>query len=266
MFPTDGLRSSLARRLGGEVDSVSLIADFENAAFDRPIDGKAFAFEMPAGADLRVLPYFLSPHPGQLIGRKSPAFDYADEAGRGITPQSLAGKVAALPFWSPEAGDYVPVLAALQKLSEELGNQPKVAICAVCQDAANLDKNELNEILRAANFRLPLYLAPGKSESDYDVFSNVVFLLGPDGTVQDFEMASAADLAPTLRTKIDDLLAGRDVAADAAQRYEKDLQEYEKIVAAFAAGAPPVAAAQAKIAEPTAPQNFKLKPLWKCAS
>ena len=44
--------------------------------------------------------YLLPPHMGQLLNRKAPPFEFRGLDGKPVTPDTLAGKVAVLEFWS----------------------------------------------------------------------------------------------------------------------------------------------------------------------
>ncbi|MCC6126543.1 MAG: redoxin domain-containing protein [Pirellulales bacterium] len=260
---TESMRSILAQELGGEVESSSLVAEFAGAELDRPVQPAAFEFEVPQGGEVQVLKHFVPPHPGRLVGKKTPAFKFADDAGQSVTPESLAGKVAAILFWSPQQGDYARSLPDWEKLSEAFKNDKNVAVFAVCLDGEEFDRKAMDELRQSMNLHFPIYRDLEKSTPDYKYF-DVAFLLGTDGAVQDYELVADGNLSATLRQRIERLLAGQSLAGEAAERYRKELQEYEQAVESYTSGEAQ-AAPQAKIADRTEPKTFKLRPLWKCA-
>jgi hypothetical protein len=260
MLSTESMQSYLAQKLGCNVDSSSLIIELAGAKLDQPVAPAAFAFEVPQGG--QVQKYFIPSHPGQLVGKKTPAFKFIDDAGQSITPQSLAGKIAVLLFWSPDQGDYTRSLSDLQKLSDDFKNEKALAIVSVCLDGENLDKKAMDELRRSMNLRLPMYRDVEKITPDYKFF-DVAFILGADGTVQDYELAADANLAVNLKKRIEALLAGQPIADEAVKRYQQELKDYEKAAESYNKGEAQ-AAPSGKIAAPSEPKTFKLKPLWKC--
>lgn len=262
-YSTEALRTSLAQRLGGTVENSSLIADFTGAALDERVSPVAFQFDVPRGDDIRVGKYF-APFPGELLGKKTPAFKFADDAGRAITPESLVGKIVVMLLIAPQQSDASEGLIDLQKIYDGYKNDKSVAIFAVCMDPEEFDKQAIEEMRSTLKLTLPIYRNLEKTPRGYGNFRDVVFLLGPYGTVQDFELVADANLLANLQHKIEALVAGQSLAEAAKQRYEQQLREYEKQVEAAAAGQP-LAAPPPKIAPRSEPKTFKLKSLWKSA-
>ncbi len=166
-------------------------------------------------------------------------------------------------FWSPQQGDYTRSLLDLQKLYDGYKNDKDVAIFAVCLDGESLDKKAMEEMRQSLKLSLPIYRDLQKNTPDYKFF-DVVFLLAPYGTVQDYELVADANLVASLQKKIEGLLAGQSLVEGARQRYRQELKDYEKAAEAFARGEPE-AAPPPKIADRSEPKTFKLRPLWKCA-
>jgi hypothetical protein len=261
VLSTEALRPSLAQKLGGEVESSSLTVDFTGAALDQKVRPAAFQFQVPHGDGVTIEKYFVPAHPGQLIGKKSPKFKFTDDEGRAITPESFAGKIVVMLFWSPQQGDYSQSLADLQRIYDGYKNDKSVAVFAVCLDGDALDRKAMAELRQSLNLTVPIYRDLEKTTPDFRYF-DVVFILGPYGTVQDYELVADANLLATLQRKIEGAVAGQSLVEDAKQRYEQELKDYAKAVEAFASGEPQ-AAPQPKIAPRSEPKTFKLKSLWK---
>jgi hypothetical protein len=96
-----------------------------------------------------------------------------------------------------------------------------------------------------------------------DTMPILVYLMGADGVLQDFEYNDKVKLSAILPEKIDGLLAGKNLSEAALQRYHKDMDDYEKGMETLATGKGP-AMAQPKIAARSEPKTLKLKSLWKC--
>ena len=116
---------------------------------------------MPAKAD--VVKLLLPPHMGQLLGKPVPAFKFHDLDGKPVTPDSLAGKVAVIEFWSlaqPQCKDY---LTELEKIYHRYKDNPKVAFYAVSIDPPEVSSKELADACGQMKIGLPkdLLKAPG---------------------------------------------------------------------------------------------------------
>ena len=264
VLPSDVLRSEVEQQSEDRVESISIVADFTGAELDRPIDPKAFAFAMP-DTPYQAVSYFIPPHPGQWVGKKSPEFKFTDLAGKSIAPQSLLGKAAVLIFWSERFPNFEQDLLDYQKLFDAYRNVEKVAVCVVCKDE-NADPKGLEEYCRSKKIDMPIYRNREQTESELEKndLPNLMYLIGPDGIVQDYEYDSKVKLSEVLPPLLDRVLAGQDISTGAIQRYRKDMEQYEKTVKARASGEGQVMP-PAKIADRSEPKTFKLAPLWKCA-
>ena len=262
-LPTEELRAEIERQSGGPVESISLEADFLGAELNRPIDPKAFMLDMPK-TPYQSVRYFM-PHPGEWVGKKAPEFKFTDLAGDTITPQTLAGKAAALIFWSGSFPNSELNLLDFQKLFDAYKANAKVAVCVICSDD-NADPKALADYCRSKNITMPIYrnLEQADPELRNVDLPKLAYLVGPDGTVQDFEYDDKTNFSAALPPRIDGLLNGQNVAAQASERYRKDRENYEREMDARVSGKAP-AAPQAKIAERAEPKTFKLRQLWKCA-
>ena len=100
-----------------------------------------------------------------------------------------------------------------------------------------------------------------------------MFIIGPDGIVQDCEAGADQKLAEVLPEKIGKLLAGENIYEKPLKEYEDQLKQYAKMLETPpegepAAGEPVVTELklpEAKTAPRSEPATMKLTPLWKCA-
>ena len=121
--------TEIAREIGAQVESISLVADFTAHQLNGPIDPRAFKFEVPADAE--IVKFFIPPDPGQLLSKKVPDFKFVGLDGKPVTPQSLAGKIAVLDFWATWCDPCKASLPNLQKVYEKYKDNDKVAFVAV---------------------------------------------------------------------------------------------------------------------------------------
>jgi hypothetical protein len=259
VLPSEALRAEFEQGSGTQAESISVVADFKNAAIDRPVDPKAFAFEMP-DKSFKLVKFFTPPHPGQWMGQKSPDFTFVDVNGKTISPKTLAGKTAAVVLWSGRFPGAEQTLLDLQKLADQYKS---VAICVVCADGGANPK-DVEKYCRSLKVTMPIYGCPADAENELRTndLPKIAYLIGPDGMMQDYECDENAILSKVLPPKIDRLLAGENLHEAAAERYRGEMEQYEKQLEERNKEGQPVQ--EAKIAEPTPPKAFKLKPLWKC--
>ena len=91
-----------------------------------------------------------------------------------------------------------------------------------------------------------------------------MFVLGPDGTLEDHETGINPELANDLPARIERLLKGEGLQTDARRRHQELVRQYE---AQFQS--PPVGDSSLQAATPAAastPVTFKLTPAWRVDS
>ena len=284
-YPTDEFERFLKRE--GTARDVTLVADFKGATFNAPVDAKAFQFEAPEGA--RVVKRFEAierPEPlTPLLGKKIGDYYFTTLDGKKVTAESLRGKVVVLEFWLSESAPCFRNLASLNVVDGRYRGNDKLAGFAVNIDplpakgppvtqvstagqnpAASTDRQVTNPEVEAAFKRAQISI-PILRDADQQartVFGVEkvpnVFILGPDGTVQDHEVGQNPELATDLPQRIDRLLAGQNITADSIQRYEARVQQYQ---AQFqTADGSSSGAEQAIIAPQSEPVTLKLGRQW----
>lgn len=259
-FPT----GSLWQLLGGEgqVQSLSLNADFTGAQFNGPIDPKAFQFEVPA--DSEQVKLFRPPEMFQLLGKKSPDFKLTDLAAKPVTPESLSGKTVVLAFWSAGFTPSQTFLAELEKVYQKFKGNDKVAIYAVNMEPAEVDNKTLGDALKQWKSTVPM-LRDSEQQAGQALRSpgpSSIFLLDSKGAVQYCTMIGDDNLpaVAALSDRIEKLLAGKDIAKESITRYEEQIKVAERGVDNLFQGKSPD---EVKTAERTEPKKLKLTRLWK---
>lgn len=252
-YPVDPVKEALEQSQGVKVASLSLIAHFKGAAFDREIPDTAFDFEIPLDAKL-VERFNLIPPPHELLGKAIKDFAFESLDKKAIDRDSLAGKIVVIDFWATWCGPCLKSLPNLQTVYEQFKNNEKIMFLAVSTDDPQTPAAELLGKFEEAKLTMPIY-------RDLDRYSASVFqvqaipttvILGADGKVQDYEVGYRETLATELPAKLNKLLKGKNL--------------YEETFAAYEAGgkleATGVVVPTAEIAERTEPRSLKLAKLW----
>lgn len=265
VFPSQMLSQALGGE--GQVQSSSLVADFVAAEPGANVDPKAFQFE--AGADSQRVKMFVPPEMFQLLGQKTPDFKFVDVENKPVTPQSLAGKVVLLSFWSAGAQPSQAMLADLEKVWQKYKTNDKVAMYAVNIDPPEADNKALEGVLKEWKVTLPMLRDPEQHAAKLlRVPSPItVFLLGADGVVQHCENCDTPAVVAGLPAKIDKLLAGQDLSKEALVQYKDRLKENEKILDEIFRSTQVEEVklpTNVTIAPKSSPKTLRLTSLWKC--
>ncbi len=266
VFPTSELRQLLSRE--GTVDSVSLVADFHNAQFNGPIDPTAFKFEAPTGAQL--VPFFIPPHPAQLLGGTVPPFAFVDLEGNEVTPDSLAGKIVVFDFWATWCEPCRKGLPNLETVRQAYKDNPQVVFYAVSVDQPEITNKALTDTFGELAVGVPILRDTQRHTVSVFNSTNIptMFILDAKGVVQHYEVGVNAELATVLPKKIDQLLAGEDIYQEPVRMYQQELQAYQQALEGQANAntqSETIEIPQADIAPRSAPKTLRISPLWENA-
>ncbi|MEE9602940.1 MAG: redoxin domain-containing protein, partial [Thermoguttaceae bacterium] len=270
VFPTNELRRRLP--LAGQIDSVSLVADFHGAELGGTMDENAFRFEAPEGAE--VVRFFIRPSPAQLLGKKVPDFKVFALDGTPITPESLAGKIAVMDFWATWCGPCREGMPHYQQVYQKYKDNDKVRFLAVSVDSPQTNNETLLKTLSQWEVSVPLARDMESNAGSALRFEGIptMIVIDGEGIVQDAHTGLDPGLAANLPMKLDKLLDGENIYQEALDEYLRQREFYEQQLEAAAKAAdsgeePTVeehALPKAEIAPQSAPQNFKLIPAWTC--
>lgn len=273
-FPTMELKKQLDQQVGTPVSGVRLVADFRGARLNPKLEDVAFEFEVPQGAklmarfDLRAL-VPPPPAPSKLLGQKIGQFNFVRLDGSPVTPEALKGKVAIIDFWATWCGPCLENMPSLNQVYEKYKNDERVEFLAVSVDQGDVKPEVLQSAMSKAGTSVPI--VRDNNQSAFKVFQVEgipnLFVLGPDGTIEDNEVGMNPALAEELPARVEKLLSGQSIHADAISRYEVRKARYD---ASLKEPLPPLpeessdAKTQlvAEIAPKSDPQHFSLTQLW----
>ncbi|MBX3413881.1 MAG: redoxin domain-containing protein [Pirellulales bacterium] len=267
-FPTDALREVIGG--GADVKELALWADLSGAVIDSKIDAVAFKFEMPEQAkvvqrfDTRpLLPK--PPAPSKLLGQMVGDFKFKGLDGKEISRDSLAGKVVILDFWATWCGPCMESLPNLNAVYEKYQEHPGVQFLAVSIDETDVTEAQIKESFAKIGVSLPI--ARDTQTAARNVFQVEgipnMFVIGPDGKVQDNDVGFNPRIAAELPGKIEKLLAGKSIYEDTIRQYEQRLAEYDAAMAQPLGQADANGNVRAEIAAASSPSTFTLTEAWQ---
>ncbi|HEX4146955.1 MAG TPA: thioredoxin-like domain-containing protein [Pirellulales bacterium] len=246
--------------------------DFKGAKLDGSIAENAFKFETPATAKLVsrfvLPPAELDDPPSELLGQQPGAFKFIDGEGNPVDAASLDGRVVVLDMWALSCHYCFESFPNLEKVYRQYRDNPKVAILTVNNvdvDGTDSSLDTLRETFAKKGLDLPILRDPERySESVFKVPGwPTMIVLGTDGSVQAYEIGYNAKLAETLPKKIDQLLAGENLADETLANYRRVRADFERHLDEATVGVNrQIELPRAKIAQRSEPEKLKIEKLW----
>jgi thiol-disulfide isomerase/thioredoxin/outer membrane lipoprotein-sorting protein len=267
---TDPKFLNLGLRAG---DKMLLTIDFQGAKLNGEIGSNAFKFEPPTGS--RLVNHFVLPPqaldypPNELLGQKPDSFKFVDGGGNPVDLKSLEGRVAVFDMWALSCHWCFESFPNLEKVYKQYKSNDKVTILTVNNDPSDVPDDELQKAFTKAGLDLPIARDPERfSESVFKVTGwPSMVVLGPDGTVQAYDKGYDPHLAETLPGKIDQLLAGKNLAEEALAGYRRLQTDFERSLAeATVDVSQEIELPRAKIAEASQPNRLKIEKIWTAES
>lgn len=272
-FPTAELAQMLSA--DGPVSGVSLTADFTAARFTDSFPAEAFQFSVPQGT--KMVPHFVNrPNPpSQLLGQQLPDFTLATLDGTPITREQLQGKIVILEFlqgWcfsKASKEDTQLVLdecRALESVRQKYRDAKDVVVMAVSYDSKEVSDEQVRTDFALGKMTLPVARVPEAAARE--VFPvpapPTMFVLGSDGTVQDYKVGFQPPAAKDLAAKVERLRAGENLAQQAVDDYRKHLRQFEELsgVPGETSQTRETEVPKAPVAATSQPTRLKLNRLW----
>ena len=221
-FPADAFQKKF------QVAKCSIWADFNGARASTPIAPAAFQFAVPEGA--KLLKRLFPPPPSPLLGKSPEDFAFVDLNGAPVNRDSLKDKVAVLDMWATWCGWCFKGFPNLEKVYQQYKDNDKVVILAVSRDEPTVSDANLREAFHSAQVTIPIVRDSQQLTEkvlQVQVLPTMV-VFGADGTVQQFHIGYDAELAETLPGKIDQLLAGENLAQKELEKYQQEQKEYDE--------------------------------------
>jgi len=252
---------------------LTMTAEFVDPQLNANIPPEAFQFDPPTTVKVvdKLDPFVAvppPPPPAQTLGQKLGDFQVKRLDGADMKRADLAGKAAVVLFWSVERSESLSVLDRLNTVYEKYRTRPNLQFLAVCIDAggeAGIPDAELRDVMARHNI-----VVPAARDVDYSAvrafdaqFVPSLYLVSADGTVEDNEIGLNRNAEDELPARLDKLLSGQSLVADARERYAERLRKYEQSQQAAGGGAGVASSLpQATVAARRDPQKLKMTERW----
>lgn len=263
-FPVEQMAGMAGPR---KLEGLSLTADFSAAAFNEPIDPKAFQAALPPDAETVDA---LMPTAVQMLGKLSD-FIFVGMDNKPLTLKSLAGKTAVIEFWSTSCLPCRDALAEIEKVHQRYKDDASVAFLAVSIDPPDVSDEQLQKAMADMRVALPIYRV---SQPDADKAFKVrgiptTVVLGPKGRIQDYQAGMRPGTAAVLSQDIQYIADGKDIATETLHTFETLKMRYAEIFQAMANDNlyvnPGVIVRRMAVAQQSRPKFLKLESLWTCS-
>ncbi len=262
-LPTGGLRRQLEAE--GPVKDLAVTVELLGARLNQPVPDVAFEFDVPK--DAKLVKQLLGPPPAppsELLGHDMPDFEFTGIDGGPVSRKSLSGKVAVIDFWFTNSGPYRQTFPQLNQVFQKYKSTGRVEFVAVNIDPPEASDALVSKTVRSWGAEFPLARdTTGEAVEKLHILPEAptLLVLGPDGTLQDYEVGLNPHLATELPATIDALLAGRSIAASVKQQAEDRVAEYERRIQTRDENKVE-ALPDAKIAPRDEPRSVKLTRRW----
>jgi thiol-disulfide isomerase/thioredoxin len=190
-----------------------------------------FAFDPPAGAE-EVGSLFEGlaggqeegPHP--LLGEPAPPFKTVNLRDEPIDLAAHVGKdIVMLDFWATWCGPCVQAMPDIERVAKKFADRGLVLYAVNVGE----DAETITEFLKSRELDVPVAMDLDNTISQQYHASGIpqTVLIGKDGKVQVVHVGFSPNLADELSKQIEELLTGKDLAADALAKAESPNEEEE---------------------------------------
>jgi thiol-disulfide isomerase/thioredoxin len=161
--------------------------------------------------------------PHALIGQPAPPFKTVGLDDKPIDLAAHVGKdIVMLDFWATWCGPCVEAMPKVDGVAKKFADRGLVFYAVNVQE----DIETIKEFLKTSELEVPVAMdADGKITESYGV-SGIpqTVLIGKDGKVQVVHIGYSDSLGEHLSQQVEDLLAGKDLAAEALKKAEEASQ------------------------------------------
>ena len=214
------------------IQDLELVAEFFQAKIKPKAPESTYNFKMPPGAK-QVRAFVLPPHPlpTDLFGKRPGQFEFQRLNGDKLPGSEFSNQITVL-LWFNVHPACRTTLAQLSQLYAQRGAKLGVSVLAVSTDPSEVSNRQIEAKLDEWEIKLPI-------ARDLDAYGRDVFqipwaptlvVLDGAGTVQIFEAGANAELAKELKTIIERLEDGNNLAAEVVADHEREKDRYAQLL------------------------------------
>jgi thiol-disulfide isomerase/thioredoxin len=251
----------------GKADRVWLTMQFSRARLGGEIDPTAFKFDITK--EVKTARVLVPAGPYELVGRNLPAFEFVDLQGKPWSSKSLAGKATVIHLWKSDVPEPDPMIPIVEQLHAKYKDNDKVAVLAVNLDSPDMPAKAIEDAARQLKLTVPLLRDNGVEARDRLKIMTLptTLLVDAKGVLQDCIIGSLPVSAAAAPRKLEQVLAGEDLAKPALAEFQRQLGEIEKAVDLKFSGevqSDTLTMPPTPMAARSEPAKLHFKPLWKC--
>lgn len=251
-----------------QYSQLAIWIDFEEPAFNKPIDSQAFVKTI--GENDRRVRRFVAPPPDappESLGKPLADFEFETADGKPLTAKELARKTILLDFWQVDCAPCKAQTPAIERIREELKGDENFAVYAVNIEGARHAADILAKTMNSWGGAMPLLRDPKQTAVEKLKVEGTptLMLLDAQGRLQYLHGGEPID-AKALATLIRRVIAGADLAAEARTEHAQLVKDYQRELAAVTINndaALEIEVPQPQPAERKLPEKIATTQLWE---
>lgn len=205
---------------------IEMTLSFTDWNFDPKFDDATFTFTPPEGAE-KLDSFFQQqeeqgPHP--LLGKVAPPFTLENLDGKPVDLARHLGKeIVILDFWATWCGPCIAAMPEVRATADKFAKRGVALYFVNLQE----DAETIRAFLEEQKLDVPVALdIEGAVAAEYGVTGiPQTVIIGKDGKVQVVHVGFSDKLQQQLTAEIEDLLAGKDLAAAELAKYEEQAED-----------------------------------------
>lgn len=267
-LPIENQRKQLNAR--NQFSELTVWVDFEDVTVNPELDDEMFTLAVPDSA--RRVRRFIPPPPAgppEHMGKPAGQFAFTSLDGDDVTPESLAGKVVVLDFWSTVCPPCQAQTPVLNEVYERFRNEDEVSFLAVSTDSRVVPNETVENTLRKWGGEMTI-VRDLKSSGYQDL--NIrqtpsLLLLDRQGRLQSFQIGAHTSSEPIIDA-VERLVGGENLVASDREKHAEFLVKYEEALdaAEIKDSIVEIEVIKPQVSERALPKQFQLKELWNTSS
>ncbi len=253
-----------------QYSKIAVWIDFEGVMVDPEIESATFDLAIPENA--RRVRRFIPPPPAgpaDLLGKRVGAFSFTTLEGETVTPDTLAGKVIALDFWSTNCPPCKTQTPIMNEVYEHFKDSEDVAFLAVSTDKGFVANEVVAKTLLSWGGEMPIVRDlkfTGYRELNVRQTPTLV-LIDRESRLQTLQIGAHLRSEPVIDA-MRRLVEGEDIVAADREKHAEYVAKYEQALdaAEIVDSIVEVETTRPKASPRKLPENLQLEQLWQTSA